>query len=174
MCSSSDTVASSPVFLSLGSNLGDREERLQSAVRLLSAHGMSVVTCSSVYRTDPLYVRDQPDFLNIVCEVETGLSPHELLDSCLRIEEQLGRKRQIRKGPREIDLDILFFGQIIVQDKNLAIPHPLLYERNFVLVPLAEIAPGFRDPRTGFTIRELRDRCKDRSSVERAGRLSQC
>jgi 2-amino-4-hydroxy-6-hydroxymethyldihydropteridine diphosphokinase len=174
MSSSPDRTISSAVFLSLGSNLGNREQRLQSALSLLPEEGVSVLTCSSVYRTDPLYVRDQPDFLNVVCEVETSLSAHQLLESCLRIEQRLGRTRRLKKGPREIDLDILFFGQMIIEDQNLVVPHPLLYERNFVLVPLAEIAPDFRDPRTGLSVLQLKDRCRDDSSIERVGRWNHC
>ncbi len=174
MCSSPNFGNSSAVFLSLGSNLGNRQERLESALNLLPRHGVNVLKCSSVYRTDPLYVRDQPDFLNIVCEVETRLSAHALLECCLRIEESLGRTREMKNGPREIDLDILFFGQAIIEDENLVLPHPLLYERNFVLVPLAEIAPDFHDPRTGLSVLQLRERCKDQSAIERVGRLSDC
>jgi 2-amino-4-hydroxy-6-hydroxymethyldihydropteridine diphosphokinase len=117
---------------------------------------------------------DQPDFLNMVCEVKTDRSAHRLLESCLRVEQRLGRTRRVDKGPREIDLDILFFGQAIIEDPELVVPHPLLYERNFVLVPLAEIAPEFRDPRTGLTIVELKNRTRDESAVEKIGRLSHC
>jgi len=166
--------SSAAVFLSLGSNLGNREEQLESALSALPGEAVKVLKCSSVYRTDPLYVQDQPDFLNMVCEVETQLSAHELLQSCLRIERRLGRVRALDKGPREIDLDILFFGQAIIEDQKLVVPHPLLHERNFVLVPLAEIAPAFRDPRTGLSVLELRGRCRDKSGVERVGRLSHC
>lgn len=174
MCSSSDRTTSSSIFLSLGSNLGNREACLHSALDLLREQGVVVLNCSSIYRTEPLYVRDQPDFLNLVCEVKTHLSAHALLDSCLQIEQDLGRRRRIDKGPREIDVDILFFGQEIIETENLVVPHPHLYERNFVLVPLAEIAPGFRDPRTGLSILQLRDRCEDESGVERVGRPSHC
>ncbi|RPI27638.1 MAG: 2-amino-4-hydroxy-6-hydroxymethyldihydropteridine diphosphokinase [Acidobacteria bacterium] len=168
---SSDEVAESAIYLSLGSNLGNREEQLSRALRLLEAHGIEIVTCSSLYRTDPLYVLDQPHFLNLVCEVSTRLSPRQLLDSCLAIERQLGRTRRIQKGPREIDLDILYFGQAIIEEPSLVVPHPHLGERNFVLVPLVEIAPEFHDPRSGLTIAELRDRCQDQSGVEAVGRL---
>ncbi|RPJ86334.1 MAG: 2-amino-4-hydroxy-6-hydroxymethyldihydropteridine diphosphokinase [Acidobacteria bacterium] len=174
MSSSHDQDFSSAVFLALGSNLGNREEQLQAALGALVEEGVNVVTCSSVYRTDPLYVLDQPDFLNMVCKVQTDLSAHGLLESCLRVERRLGRSRHVDKGPREIDVDILFFGQAIIDDQTLVVPHPLLYERNFVLVPLAEIAPLFRDPRTGVTVLELKNRSQDESGVERVGRLSHC
>ncbi len=174
MSSSPDPAVSSGVFLSLGSNLGNREERLESALRILGEEGVNVLTCSSVYRTDPLYILDQPDFLNMVCEVQTHLSAHELLNSCLRVERRLGRTRLLEKGPREIDLDILFFGQAIIEDQHLVVPHPFLYERKFVLVPLAEIAPQFRDPRTGLSVLQLKDRCQDESGIEKVGRLSHC
>ncbi len=174
MSSSPEATISSAVFLALGSNVGDREQQLQFALRLLPEEGVHVLTCSSVYRSDPRYVLNQPDFLNMVCEVETRLSAHELLDSCLRVERRLGRTRRLEKGPREIDLDILFFGQAIIEDQSLVVPHPLLHERNFVLAPLAEIAPHFRDPRTGLSVLELKDRCQDESGVERIGRLIHC
>lgn len=173
MCSSSPPDISAAVLLSLGSNLGNREQNLQGALAGLCKRGAQVVTCSSVYRTDPLYVRNQPDFLNIACRVQTALSPEELLESCLRIEQSLGRKRRVDKGPREIDIDIVFFGQELIETDNLVVPHPLLYERNFVLVPLAEIAPDFPDPRTGLTVLQLRERCQDVSRLERVGGLVQ-
>lgn len=164
---------SSAVFLSLGTNMGDREQQLRSAISLLPQEKVKVSTCSSVYRTDPLYVRDQPDFLNMVCRVQTSLSAHQLLESCLRVEQRLGRTRTLKKGPREIDVDILFIGQAIIEDDDLVVPHPLLHERNFVLAPLAEIAPHFRDPRTGLSVLELRDRCQDQSGVEKVGTIEQ-
>jgi 2-amino-4-hydroxy-6-hydroxymethyldihydropteridine diphosphokinase len=173
MSSSSDGSVSSAVFLSLGSNLGNRERQLQGALGSLEEEGVTVVMFSSVYRTEPLYVPEQPDFLNMVCQVRTELSAHELLQSCLRVERRLGRIRRVKKGPREIDIDILFFGQAIIEDDDLVVPHPLLYERNFVLVPLAEIAPRFRDPRTSLSILELKERCQDESDIERVGRFNQ-
>jgi len=149
-------------------------EQLQRAVQLLEGRGITVRQCSSVYRTDPLYVLDQPEFLNMVCEVQTEMSAPKLLDSCLDIERQMGRTRTSNKGPRTIDLDILFFRQAIIENESLVVPHPLFAERNFVLVPLSEIAPDFHDPRTGLTIAQLRARCPDRSRVEAIGRLGVC
>lgn len=164
---------SSAIFLSLGSNVGNREQQLQSAIKALPKEGVEVSSYSSVYRTEPLYVRNQPDFLNMVCRVETRLPARQLLESCLRVEHRLGRTRILEKGPREIDLDILFVGQALVEEDDLVVPHPLLYERKFVLVPLAEIAPAFRDPRTGLTVLQLLDQCQDESSVQRVGPLNQ-
>lgn len=154
-----------PIFLGLGSNLGDRLGFLHSSLEKLETKGIRVVSCSSVYETEPLLVRDQPRFLNQVCEVASSLSPRGLLHLCLEVETILGRHRTIPKGPREIDLDILFFGDRLIEDPELVIPHPGLYSRNFVLVPLAEIAPDFVDPRTGKTVKQLLRASEDSSGV---------
>jgi 2-amino-4-hydroxy-6-hydroxymethyldihydropteridine diphosphokinase len=112
---------------------------------------------------------DQPDFLNLVCEVETGLEPEALLQTCQKIEAQMGRVQKEPKGPRNIDIDILFYGQRIVKLPFLKIPHPALHQRNFVLIPLEEIDPEFKDPVTGKIVHELRLECGDRSSVVKWG-----
>jgi len=143
------------VFLSLGSNVGEREAQLAEAIERLEAAGVQVVRKSSVYETEPQDLRDQPWFLNLVLEVETRLSPIQLLTAIQAIEESMGRKRDVPKGPRSIDIDILLYGVAIVETEDLQIPHPRLAQRRFVLEPLAELAPDLPHPRSGRTISEL-------------------
>jgi 2-amino-4-hydroxy-6-hydroxymethyldihydropteridine diphosphokinase len=131
-------------YLSLGGNLGDPAASMGAALRMLDADPLTrVVSVSSLYRTPPWGKTDQPDFLNAAAEVSTGLSPRALLDLCLEAERRLKRVREERWGPRLIDIDILAFGDRAVHENGLAIPHPRMLERAFVLVPLAEIAPDF-------------------------------
>jgi len=127
-------------YIGLGSNLGDKKVNCGKALALLSRAGR-LVRVSSFYCTEPVGYEDQEDFVNAVAEVETALSPRELLAVCREIENELGRKRELRWGPRIIDLDILLFGELVVNAPGLAIPHPSMQERRFVLVPLCEIAP---------------------------------
>lgn len=130
------------VFLGLGSNLGDKEGTLQEAARLLDAvPGIQVLRSSSLYETDPVGYVDQDVFYNLVLEANTSLSPRMLLEETQRIERQLGRTRDIRWGPRTVDIDILLYGSEQVNIDSLHIPHPRMAERAFVLVPLAELAP---------------------------------
>lgn len=129
-------------YLSLGSNMGDRMDLLQKAVRLLHEHeAVGVEAVSSIYETDPVGLIDQPAFLNIVVEITTSLTPEGLLQICREIEESLDRVRVIRWGPRTIDLDILLYNHDNIETETLTVPHPRMQERAFVLVPLAEIAP---------------------------------
>lgn len=128
-------------YLSLGSNMGDRMDLLQKAVRLLHEHeAVGVEAVSSIYETDPVGLIDQPAFLNIVVEITTSLTPEGLLQICREIEESLDRVRVIRWGPRTIDLDILLYNHDNIETETLTVPHPRMQERAFVLVPLAEIA----------------------------------
>jgi len=128
-------------YIGLGSNLGDRAGNLRKALRALAeTEGITLMECSSVYETEPVGVTDQPRFLNMVTRICCELSPHELLAQCQRIEQLLHRTPTKRWGPRTIDLDILLFGDISVSSDELTIPHPRMHERQFVLVPLAEIA----------------------------------
>jgi 2-amino-4-hydroxy-6-hydroxymethyldihydropteridine diphosphokinase len=130
-------------YLSLGGNLGDPAKSMAAALRLLDAdENTRVVAVSSLYRTPPWGKLDQPDFLNAAAEVSTGLAPRALLDLCLDAERRLKRVREERWGPRLIDIDILVFGDRIIHETGLEVPHPRMLERAFVLAPLAEIAPG--------------------------------
>ncbi len=143
-------------FLSLGSNLGDRAALLNEALNHLKTQGVRVIRRSSIHETEPQDYLDQPRFLNMTVEVETELTPQELLAAIQKIETEMGRQRTIPKGPRTIDIDILFYANQIISIAGLEIPHPRLTERHFVLDPLSEIAPDFRHPATGKTVRELR------------------
>lgn len=132
----------STAYLGLGGNLGDRRHYLSAAVLALNSEaGLRVEKISSVYETAPVGVVDQPDFYNLVVEVATTLTAHELLARCLAIEKKLGRVRLERWGPRTIDLDVLWYDNVTLNDGDLTLPHPRMKERAFVLVPLAEIAP---------------------------------
>ncbi len=129
-------------LLGLGSNLGDRLGTLQRAVDLLAAeHGLSPSRCSRVWETDPVGGPPQPDFLNVVLRVEVDLTPHELLAACQRVEAALGRVRDVRWGPRTIDIDMLLFDELSIDDDDLTVPHPRMHERAFVLMPLLDVDP---------------------------------
>ena len=143
------------VYLSLGSNLGDRERNLRDAVARLDAEGVRALRVSSLWETEPLEAPDQPWFLNLVVEAETALFPKLLLSRLRKVETGLGRKRPRPKGPRTIDIDILLYGGAIVEGSELTIPHPRLAGRRFVLEPLAELAPDLRHPVTRRTVREM-------------------
>jgi 2-amino-4-hydroxy-6-hydroxymethyldihydropteridine diphosphokinase len=143
------------VYLSLGSNLGRREKNLSAAVQVLGRF-LQQVRCSSIYETRPMYVEDQPKFLNMVVAGLCGLQPPELLQQVLAVELQLGRDRAnyAPKGPRIIDIDILLFGRRVVNQQHLRIPHPRLKERQFVLIPLLELEPDLQDPESGRPLAE--------------------
>ena len=143
------------IYLSLGSNIGDREANLHKAVEQLASQDMRVLHTSRIYETEPVDYVDQAWFLNQVVEAETALFPMQLLTRVGRVERELGRKRTVRKGPRTIDIDILFYGAAVVETTRLEIPHPRIAERRFVLVPLAELAPDLRHPVTHRTIRQM-------------------
>jgi 2-amino-4-hydroxy-6-hydroxymethyldihydropteridine diphosphokinase len=141
-------------YLSLGSNLGDREGRLREAIDRLPPH-IRVLRASPLYETAPLEFTAQPWFLNQVVEAETDLFPMQLLSRTARIERNLGRVRDIPKGPRTLDIDILLYGRAIVHTAKLEIPHPRMAQRRFVLAPLADLAPDLRHPVTRLTVREM-------------------
>ncbi len=143
------------VYLALGSNLGDRAGTLSSAVAQMESSELHVLRASSLYETEPRELVDQPWFLNQVVEAETSLFPRQLLTRLKRLEIALGRRPSLPKGPRAIDIDILFYGDAVVSTPDLAIPHAGMAERRFVLEPLAELAPDLRHPRTGKPIREM-------------------
>jgi 2-amino-4-hydroxy-6-hydroxymethyldihydropteridine diphosphokinase len=129
--------------------------QLDEAVDRLQAAGVQVLRKSSVYETEPQDLRDQPWFLNLVLEVETRLSPIQLLGAIQEIEKAIGRNRDVSKGPRTIDIDILLYGQAIVETGDIQIPHPRLDQRRFVLEPMKELVPDLRHPRSGRTMSEL-------------------
>jgi len=144
------------VYLSLGSNLGDRAGNLRSAIERLGSLG-KVVGLSSFYETEPVEVSEQPWFLNCAVKLDTEKMPRQLLAGVLALEREMGRHRTRYKGPRTIDIDIVLFGNSVVATADLIIPHPAMQERRFVLEPLNEIAPDVRHPKLQRTIRELRD-----------------
>ncbi|MGV3240492.1 2-amino-4-hydroxy-6-hydroxymethyldihydropteridine diphosphokinase [Streptococcus hyovaginalis] len=154
------------VYLSLGSNIGDRLEYIREAVQMLhNQEEIKVVNISSVYETDPVGYEEQALFLNIVIQVETSLNPLSLLEQCQKIESELGRKRIIRWGPRTIDLDILLYNQENIVSEKLIIPHPRIEERAFVLVPLIEIAPDIKLPNKPILLKESLQLLRDREGV---------
>ncbi|MGA2630686.1 MAG: 2-amino-4-hydroxy-6-hydroxymethyldihydropteridine diphosphokinase [Terriglobia bacterium] len=155
------------VYLSLGSNLGDRAAQIGRALHELNAAGIEVIQISAQYRTEPVDYRAQSWFTNCVAEVHTNLMPLQLLRALQSIERGLGRKRGLPKGPRPIDIDILFFENAVVRSATLTIPHERLAERKFVLVPLREIAPNLRHPVTQQTVVEMLSQTRDTSKVIR-------
>jgi 2-amino-4-hydroxy-6-hydroxymethyldihydropteridine diphosphokinase len=158
-------------YIGLGSNKGDKRANCQKALHLLSSAGR-VLTVSSFYCTEPVGYRDQETFINAVAAVETELTPEALLTECLRIEERLGRTRELRWGPRTLDLDILLYGERVVDEPDLTIPHPRLALRRFVLLPLAEIAPQVVHPVLKKTAKHLLHELKDPHGVVKCGQES--
>ena len=158
------------VIIALGSNMGDREGYLNGAVEKLNAvRGCRVKKVSDFIETPPYGVTDQADFLNGCLEMETLMYPHELLDELHRIEKEAGRERIIRWGPRTLDLDIIFYDDMIQQDDDLCIPHVEMHKREFVLKPLCGIAPYKRHPVTGKTVKEMLDEVNSGLSAETSG-----
>jgi 2-amino-4-hydroxy-6-hydroxymethyldihydropteridine diphosphokinase len=154
-------------YLSLGSNIGDRAANLRAAIAALPAAGVRVVRVSSIYETQPVDFLDQAWFLNCVVEGETQLPPLELLNGLRGIETVMGSKKAFAKGPRLIDIDILLYGDQTIDAPALSVPHPRMLMRRFVLVPLAEIAPGLRHPSWPATAGQLLQETPDRSDVRK-------
>jgi 2-amino-4-hydroxy-6-hydroxymethyldihydropteridine diphosphokinase len=154
----------SGIFLGLGSNLGDRAKNLQEAQKLLD---LEILRRSSIYETEPVGYLDQPWFYNAVVLIDTNLTAEGLLARCKEVEQALHRQRGIPTGPRTIDLDLLFYHQAILNTPDLAVPHPAIPQRRFVLEPLNEIAPSFMHPLLKQTVAELLRICPDQSIVRK-------
>ena len=157
------------VYLSLGSNIGNREKHLQDAVGMLAAPNLEILRVSPLYETEPVDYRDQGWFLNLVVEAQTSLFPLMLLSRTARVERSLGRIRTIAKGPRTIDVDILLYGRSIIRSPRLEVPHPRMAERRFVLAPLADLVPELRHPLTHKSIREMVQSAPDQQIRKRSG-----
>jgi 2-amino-4-hydroxy-6-hydroxymethyldihydropteridine diphosphokinase len=153
------------IYLSLGSNLGDRAAHLERAIAALPEAGVRTLRRSSLYETEPVDFLAQPWFLNCVVEGETSLMPRQLLHALQGIERLLGSRKLVPSGPRIIDLDILLYSTSRVRTQEMEIPHPRMAERRFVLVPLAELAPELHHPVLGATIAELLAATKDKSGI---------
>jgi 2-amino-4-hydroxy-6-hydroxymethyldihydropteridine diphosphokinase len=155
-------------YVGIGSNLGDRAGNLLLAVRGITHASMTVTCLSSIYETEPVSDVEQPPFLNMVAEIGSPLpTPEQVMARLLRIEFALGRVRDVKDGPRTIDLDLLFYGDLERDTEFLRLPHPRLHERRFVLEPLAEIAPRLVHPGSGLSIVDLLEDLKDKSEVKR-------
>jgi 2-amino-4-hydroxy-6-hydroxymethyldihydropteridine diphosphokinase len=158
------------IYLGLGSNMGDREATLRNAVKTLARRDITVWKSASLYCTEPRDLEDQPWFLNTVFEVRTLLSPEALMQQCLEVEASAGRERDVPKGPRTLDIDILLYKDLIVDLPQLTIPHPRYRQRRFVLVPMVELTPDLADPVCGLTMRQLLDLCQDPGEVRLCGK----
>lgn len=155
------------VFIALGSNLGDREQNLKSALISIEQHLGKILSSSNIYLTEPWGHHDQPDFYNQVIRIETIHTPAYVLKKLLAIEEEMGRKRTFKNASRIIDLDILFYEDLCIESTNITIPHPLLTDRRFVLEPLNEIAPDLIHPLIQKPVSLLLKECKDPLKAEK-------
>jgi 2-amino-4-hydroxy-6-hydroxymethyldihydropteridine diphosphokinase len=155
----------STAYIALGSNVGDRAQNLREAVHLLDRYAIRVKRVSTLYETEPVDYLDQPWFLNAAVLAETLLSPGELLTALRQIESHMGSRKPFPKGPRLIDLDILLYDDVTIDEPELQVPHPRMLQRNFVLAPLAEIAPNLRHSSWPSTAAELLANSRDRAAV---------
>jgi 2-amino-4-hydroxy-6-hydroxymethyldihydropteridine diphosphokinase len=158
------------VYLGLGSNLGDRRANLSKALKALGKR-LDIVGVSSVYETEPVGYAEQPLFLNAVCMVQTDIGPMQLLTLIKGVESIMGRKTSFPNSPRVIDIDIILYGDLIMVDPELTIPHPRMAERAFVLIPLLELAPHLVHPFTGETIEDLLAKIGGKDGVKKSGKL---
>jgi len=155
------------VFLSLGSNVGDREKNLRTAIAALVDLGVQIKKVSSIYETEPVDLLEQPWFLNCVVEGETSVPPATLLKDLRHLEKRMGSKKPVARGPRLIDLDILVYGRQTIDSPELQVPHARMHLRRFVLAPLAEIAPGLKHPSWSGTASQLLGAIDDKSAVKK-------
>lgn len=157
----------SELVLHLGSNVGLRNRYLRDALALINASIGSITHLSAIYETSAWGVTEQRSFLNQAVLIQTALTAEVILHECQQIELVLGRERKVHWGSRTIDIDIIFYDRLVLTTDNLIIPHALFSERRFVLVPLADIVPNWEDPRSGQTVRELMEACRDEGRVVR-------
>ena len=155
------------VFLSLGSNIGDRKKNLRAAIAALPELGVKIKKVSSIYETEPVDLLEQPWFLNCVLEGETAVPPEALLRELRALEKRMGSKKLVARGPRLIDLDILVYGQQTIDSPELQVPHPRMHLRRFVLAPLSEIAPNLKHPSWSGTAAQLLATTNDKSAVKK-------
>ena len=154
-------------YLLIGGNVGDRHSNLEQAAKLIETQAGKILERSALYETAAWGKEDQPAFLNQVLHVETGLEPQELLQAVLKAEQEMGRTRQEKFGPRTIDIDILLFNDVVLESNELTVPHPQLHLRRFALMPLAEIAASQLHPKLKKSIDELLLECPDKLSVKK-------
>jgi 2-amino-4-hydroxy-6-hydroxymethyldihydropteridine diphosphokinase len=149
------------IYLHLGSNMGDKQDNIAKAILAIGKRIGKIVTKSSLYETEAWGIKEQESFINQAVQINSDLSPREMLTKCLAIETEMGRQRKEKWGPRIIDIDILFFGTKKINDKDLVIPHSEIPNRNFVLIPMMEIAGELIHPVLNKSIEEIYDECKD-------------
>jgi 2-amino-4-hydroxy-6-hydroxymethyldihydropteridine diphosphokinase len=154
------------VIIAIGTNLGNRKENIETAIQKIKENGINIEKVSPIYETPPYGYTDQPAFLNCAVLAKTILSPHKLLDTLLSIEKEMGRVRKIHWGPRIIDLDIIFYDNLIIDEPDLKIPHPDMQNREFVLKPINDIAPCFVHPKFCKTVKTLYRELKSEKGTE--------
>jgi 2-amino-4-hydroxy-6-hydroxymethyldihydropteridine diphosphokinase len=153
------------VFLLLGSNMGDKKQQLEKAISLIRKECGPIKRSSSIYETEPWKVEGQDVYYNMAVEIETTLTPDTLLKQIKHIEKEMGRQSREKWAPREIDIDILFFGRKVIKQKELQIPHPHMHERNFAILPMMEIAPDFKHPTLDHSMEDLYEKSTDNCEV---------